>query len=434
MPKPMPDLLLIPLSSRTNKRGLAPLVLRITYDGRRADYRTGIRLEPGQWNQARQKVRGDSKEADELTQDLKAILRKARKSAKRIKKAHRKALKSNNPKALKDCPPLSARAVADALRARHQAQLPDEPTSLPQSDPDTYTLLESTRHAHYATGNEHTFHAHRAALHKWLLWRNNEPLPVSQLSRTLVRNFAAWMAQRYAPTSISTWLNNLHALYEHALPDSANPFRKASPRGNKQTKPRYRLTAAELQAFRALELTTPLRRLARAVYLTQYYLHGSRVGAVLLLTWEQVDLVAGRVRFKMEKRGGWKHIRLHPQLRALLEGLGPKPSGYVFGLLPAEYASLDKADRRRRKMNAVGSLNSCLYTVGQKLLKLPGRLHTHTARHTFAAHSYAAGVPMEQIRDMLGHRDIEQTKAYIGSLNTSELDDAADTVYGLLDE
>ena len=46
--------------SRINKKGLCPIMLRITLKGKRINIVTGIEIEPMLWNTDKQKVKGNS--------------------------------------------------------------------------------------------------------------------------------------------------------------------------------------------------------------------------------------------------------------------------------------------------------------------------------------------------------------------------------------
>ena len=47
----------------------------------------------------------------------------------------------------------------------------------------------------------------------------------------------------------------------------------------------------------------------------------------------------------------------------------------------------------------------------KKLASLP-HLTVHDGRHTFAARTRQAGIPLEAIKDFLGHKDVSTTQVY----------------------
>jgi integrase/recombinase XerD len=167
------------------------------------------------------------------------------------------------------------------------------------------------------------------------------------------------------------------------------------------------------------------------VYLTQYYLLGSRIGVMLELTWQQVDWQRQRVKYKAEKNGPWQDVAINPHLAVILLRYypGPGATGFVFPVLPADFASLDP--RRRFMLRKVGNTYVWrgLQTIGE-LLNLPGKLHPHTARHSLATHTVEKTKDYRLAKEFLGHGSIAITERYVRPMLTSELDAGADKVYG----
>lgn len=55
-------------SNRINKKGVAPLMLRISYNQQRKEFSTGFSLEPSKWDKTRYKVKSKSQEAVQINQ------------------------------------------------------------------------------------------------------------------------------------------------------------------------------------------------------------------------------------------------------------------------------------------------------------------------------------------------------------------------------
>jgi hypothetical protein len=59
--------------AKTNKRGAAPIFLRITYGGSRAEISTGQAVTPKLWNNHKEEVKGNADEAKAINTHLKII-------------------------------------------------------------------------------------------------------------------------------------------------------------------------------------------------------------------------------------------------------------------------------------------------------------------------------------------------------------------------
>src|SRR5687767_30908 len=55
-------------TSRINKKGVAPLMLRISYNQQRKEFSTGFSIEPTKWDSSRYKVRSKTQEAIQINQ------------------------------------------------------------------------------------------------------------------------------------------------------------------------------------------------------------------------------------------------------------------------------------------------------------------------------------------------------------------------------
>ena len=390
-------------NSKANAAGKVPVSLRITIHGTRAECSTGIRCHPVQWDKTQKRLVSTGK-GDKAAADLNAMLETLEAKARLL--------------------PLLLLPLPGALSitaAQVKANLlPGKPAPIPCA----MVLLEGAIALHT---NPYSQASDRTALRAFCAYVVGPRLPLPNLTATYIAGFAQ------STTTALRYLPRLSALFSLARPKDSNPFMLDSPARGRAAVPirrRYVLTRAELVALADLVLPVGSRAaVARDIYLCQYYLHGSRLGPVLELEWHQVDWVGHRVHFRAEKGGGWHDVALRPALAAVLKRYSPAPSGLVFPPLPEGYAAQDANERYRLRKTATATVWHGLQQCA-KLLKLPGRLHSHTARHSLATHTVEATGNIRVAQGLLGHKSAGTTEKYIRGMMTKELDAAADTVYG----
>ncbi len=128
---------------------------------------------------------------------------------------------------------------------------------------------------------------------------------------------------------------------------------------------------------------------------------GARCGEMFSLTWRDVDLEHGLVSLYTSKhgvRGGKKkvrHVPLNPASLGLLESLqkaaqDKNPAALVFEHRVSFKRDFQAAARRAGL----------------------GHVRAHDLRHTFASHLAIAGVPLNTIRELLGHSTMTMTLRY----------------------
>jgi integrase len=147
----------------------------------------------------------------------------------------------------------------------------------------------------------------------------------------------------------------------------------------------------------------------RAVLLT-----GSRIGEILTLTWDRVDLQRNAVRIYQSKAKRDKTIPLTAALREVLlrqpRGIGAAPVFQRPGGGPWDSARIEKAFRLARQLSGIR-----------------GELTIHSLRHTAASWLTIEGTPERFVRDYLGHSDVAMTARY-SHLTVEHLRGAAETI------
>jgi integrase len=165
-----------------------------------------------------------------------------------------------------------------------------------------------------------------------------------------------------------------------------------------------RASANAWRAVRGYELLPDLRRGAFADHLKPLVIvslnTGMRRGELFALTWESVDIVAGRITVHgaTAKSGRTRHIPLNADALAALRGWrdqAPVRTGLIF---PAK--SGDALTHVRRAWESV--------------LRAAGitRFRWHDLRHTFASKLVMASVDLNTVRELLGHSDYAMTQRY----------------------
>ena len=140
---------------------------------------------------------------------------------------------------------------------------------------------------------------------------------------------------------------------------------------------------------------------------------GLRIGEVLAVRWENVDLATGRLLIPESKTGRRWHDLPSPAL-AVLDRL-PRLGAYAFsntgGRTPAGYS------RVRKRFHMVAS------AAGLENVRL------HDLRRTVMTMAAASGVGAHVLRDLLGHKTTRQADAYVRAVG-NPVRDAREAVGG----
>jgi integrase len=141
---------------------------------------------------------------------------------------------------------------------------------------------------------------------------------------------------------------------------------------------------------------------------------GARIGAILELTWDRVDLARGQINYRTSDTGPRKGRAIVPMnagLRAVLQtARGAALTDYVVEWAGGPVASIKTG-----------------FNAAVAAAWLQG-VTPHVLRHTAAVHMVEAGVSMDEVAQMLGHSNTAVTFRVYGRFSPSHLRKAADVL------
>ena len=154
---------------------------------------------------------------------------------------------------------------------------------------------------------------------------------------------------------------------------------------------------------------------------------GCRLGELLLLQWQDVDLKRDeiRVRAANAKHRKVRHIPIVTTLRAVLDMARCDPAGQPFG--PDAYVFGDEVGRRLKSQkkaweSAVLRAHGHAPTWVKSGLSPESRrvyrtidLHFHDLRHEAGSRWLEKGVPLHHVKELLGHASISTTDTYLNA-------------------
>jgi integrase len=156
---------------------------------------------------------------------------------------------------------------------------------------------------------------------------------------------------------------------------------------------------------------------------------GLRLSDAVTLTWESVDLAAGKVNVETRKTGDQLELPLHPSLEAHLSKLAGDTGGALCPALAAVpvggRSGLSKQFLAIMRRAGIG--NEAVQTGGQRKLS---RLSFHALRATFNSALHNRGVDQELRKKLTGHKSNAMNDRYTAT-ELATLRDAVNKLPGV---
>ena len=370
--------------SKINKKGQAPINMRITLDGKRLELSTHRRILPTSWNGKLCCANGGNDEAIILNNYL-------------------DSLKSKVQRQFNILESLGKEITIDAMRGR-----------LTGASEKKHTLLEVFKYHNdqfkqkvgidFSPLTYKSYQATLAKIESFLPHQySKSDILLEDLKHNFVTNFELYLKtnDHCAHNTSMKHVIRLKKIINMAIANEwlqRNPFRNFKCT-YKDTNRGY-LTQEELNKLEAKEFSIKRLEMIRDIFIFQCYT-GLAYSDVEKLTPEDISTgIDGEkwIIIYRKKTGERSPILLLPKALNILEKYKEHP----------ENESIDKLlpVKSNQKMNAY------LKEIGD-LCGINKNLSTHLARHTFATTiTLSNGVPIETVSKMLGHSSIRTTQIY----------------------
>lgn len=270
-------------------------------------------------------------------------------------------------------------------------------------------------------GKESTADLYRVVQNRLYRFAAGKPLYWTDITAELIDAFAGSLySEGLAVNTVNSYLSNFRAVYHRAIRERQVAGRACDPFSHLRLK-------REETAKRALKITevnklmqadyskeTPWRQ-ALDLFIFCYQACGMPFVDLAYLT--KKNIVGNEIVYHRHKTGVLVRVAITPAMRLLLRKYARKGSMYLFPVLVAGH------DGHEAYKTTLRIQNSLLKTIGL-YLRLPAKLTTYVARHSWATEALRQNIPIAVISQALGHTSEKTTRIYLDSLDQSVLNRA----------
>ena len=405
---------------RPAKDGKFPVVIRVYHQTKRRYYRTGVMVDPKDWNEETSEIKGRVRD----NKKVQKLLHKAKEIAEKILV-------------------LQDDFDFDLFSREFSEKSPTH------SGENFITFWESVIKDLRAENRIGTAASYENALNKFKKFMKDRPIPIRQISQLTFEKFRIFMVQSGQSTNgVGIYLRSMSAVYGRAVKRKlVKPAE--DPRVGFKVKtaktPKKAIKQEEMRLLANLDLSdNPFVEESRDLFLFSYYCQGMNFKDMCMLRWDE-NIVGDRIFYSRGKTLDLFNILIRPQSngkllekqRKILEeklesgqiknDLAKKLVFRVFDhLTEKEMKSLSvqaKVRKQRAKViNAhIRKLAAAHFLYDPAQIKL---LSFYSARHTYATVLLKLNAPISLISQALGHADTRTTQVYLDSFSSEDINRA----------
>lgn len=268
--------------------------------------------------------------------------------------------------------------------------------------------------------------AYKDTYRSFFKFTKNYKIGFRQIDETLLSKYETYLRSTgNNDGGIGVKMRELRALFNDAIKKGVTkqeyyPFRNYKISKLKSSESKQALLKEEMKSFKELDIRKhPLLTNAYHYFLFSYYARGMNFHDMMLLKWD--NIIGDRIQYSRAKTKKKFSISISEPMQGILNyyrASNPSTS-YIFPILLSN--DLTPKQIANRKHKVLSRYNSRLKDIAV-IQGINKTLTSYVARHSFATNLKFLDVSTDKISQLMGHSNIEVTKAYLREFGDYELD------------
>lgn len=266
------------------------------------------------------------------------------------------------------------------------------------------------------SGHLRTSECYICALNSFEKYLRYHPVDISEINSAIINGYEGFLKDsNICMNSISFYMRILKAVYNRAvkqkLVDDRKPFAEVYT-GVAKTRKR----SVDIETIRLIKRLSPTNddeRMARNLFLFSFYTRG--MAFVDMAYLQKKDLINGILTYSRRKTGQMISIKWEKAMQDILDDLTPSANKYLLPIIREE----GKTERCQYRYLQY-KINRQLRNIGIRL-GLKDELTMYVARHSWASIAKSINVPLDIIRESLGHSSEKMTSIYLKTIDESKM-------------
>ncbi len=389
------------------KDGLGQIILRVRHNNKNTSIKTGYLVTKKNWDKKNRRIRTSCKRYQNITR-LNNFLEQQRIDAIAVltKLDEAKQLKHLSVKQIKD------KIVGD------------------KTNSDFFSFTEQLIKDQIEEGRVGNARSYKCVLSVLKNFHRKAELPFTTINYDFLKKFEKkHLANGNTLNGLAVYMRTIKAIYNKAIKyqlveRELYPF---SDYKIKTTPTRKRAISIEdIGKLEALELEPDsLLQFSKDLFFASFYMMGMNFKDIALL--RVGNIIGGRLNYQRAKTAEQFNFEILPQAQVILDKYitsEKAKTDYIFSIIkrtaPLDIEK-DVQEARKRHNKRLKSLAA--------MSGIEETLTTYVGRHSFATIARNKKIPVEAIKEMLGHSSIKTTQTYLASLPSKTLDDYNKSVF-----